>query len=166
MKCPILMLSLALLGLSCADQGVEPPSADRRFNLDLKYGIGARNELNTFANTFTKDLIQAGTASTPLVLTAAELDSIEAHLMSIGIFAYPDTLLPPESGALVTVTPAPTYIVRLALDGKEKIVFWNDAHLQSDAQAKNLRDACTFIRWIIEARPEYKRLPEPRDAYI
>ncbi len=167
MKYSSLMLSFALLQLACADRGLEPGAGtDRRFNADLKYGICARNELNTFNDTFTKDLVNAGTVVTRLELTDTEFESIEARLTSIGVFDYPDTLLPPHLGTLVIVTPAPTYILKIHLGSRQKTIFWNDAHLQSDTQARNLRDACAFIRAIIEARPEYRQLPEPSGGYL
>jgi len=41
---------IAFVLLSCSDQGLSPQ--DRDFNIMLKYGVGGRNELDTFQNTY------------------------------------------------------------------------------------------------------------------
>ena len=63
MKTILLVSLLASSSLSCSDVGVS--SRERDFNVRLRYGILARNEINTFQNTYTKDLILDGTVTVP-----------------------------------------------------------------------------------------------------
>ncbi len=110
MRNPLLMLSVALLDLSCADRGAEPLASDRRFNTDPKYGVGARNDLTTFDKSIRKDLARARMAVVSTILKDFELDSLEGLLMRIGVFDWPDTPLLSRGGLLGSVAPVPTYI--------------------------------------------------------
>ena len=164
MKQRLAFAVLLALQLSCADTGTGP--ADRRFNLLVQYGIGARNELNTFNNTFTKDLILDGTATIALVLSQADFDTIEACFQSIDVFSYPDTFVVQHSDTIGYVTPFPTYILRLKVDSREKNLVWSDSILSSDERAVKLRKAFELIRTIVGATPEYQRLPPSRGGYL
>jgi hypothetical protein len=46
-------------------QAFSPLYPRRDFNILLKYGVGAKNELNTFDSTYTKDLV----AWAPITIT-------------------------------------------------------------------------------------------------
>ncbi len=63
------IIVLALLVASCSDSGTSPEN--RSFNLKFSYGVNARNVLNTFEDTYTKDLAMDGivTVSFPLCRT-------------------------------------------------------------------------------------------------
>jgi hypothetical protein len=71
MKTTLFMIALAFFDLSCTDLGISPDN--RNFDVKLRYGILARNELNTFQNTYTKDLILDGTITVPFVVSDEKL---------------------------------------------------------------------------------------------
>ncbi len=52
------------------------PPRESNFNLIFKYGIFAKNELNTFDGTYTKDMVQDPSITVELSLSEEELDSI------------------------------------------------------------------------------------------
>jgi hypothetical protein len=164
MKHALVILALVLLQLSCTDSGVAPQ--DRSFNVTVKFGIGARNELNTFNDTYTKDLCLDGTAVTRLVLLQSDFDSIESRLQNIDIFSYPDTFIVPRTDTVVRVNPFATYVLTVKIDSRWKEVFWQDNSLSSDIQAIKLRETFEFIRKLVEGKPEYKQLPPARGGYL
>ncbi|MFH0991778.1 MAG: hypothetical protein V1799_17355 [bacterium] len=164
MKHPLILIAFVLLGLSCTDTGTEP--LDRRFNIQLKFGINARNELNSFNDTFTKDLILDGTIITRCVLSQAEFDSIESWLLSIDIFSYPDTFVVQQTDTVASLTPYQTYILKFKLDSRWKNLYWEDSIVSTDARAAKLRQTLEFIRRLVEAKPEYKKLPPARGGYL
>ncbi len=86
-----LLFIIALALMSCSDKGVSPLEID--FNILMKYGVGRRNELNTFQNTYTKDLVLDGTLTVPLVLSESDLNAIEAKLEQIDFSAIQKTCL-------------------------------------------------------------------------
>jgi hypothetical protein len=164
MKHTLVILALVLLQLSCTDSGVTPQ--DRSVNLTFKFGIGARNELNTFNDTFTKDLILDGTVATTLVLSGSDFDSIESRLLHIDIYSYPDTFVALRTDTVAFISPHPTYVLKLTRYSETKELFWEDSLISSDPQATRLRQALEFIRTLIEAKPEYRQLPQARGGYL
>jgi len=103
MRSILAFIAIALVALSCTDTGTGPEN--RRFNLLFRYGVGARNELNTFNNTYTKDLIVDGTRTIRLVLSQGDFDIIESTLLEAGIFTYPDTFNVQHGGTVAWQDP-------------------------------------------------------------
>jgi hypothetical protein len=160
------LLGLFVLSIiSCAD--INSPGPERDFNLSLRYGILARNELNTFENTITKDLILDGTVTIPLSLAQAELDSIEGRMEQIGFFSYPDTfIVRPRDSIRTIIMPNNTYEFKVTSRSMLKELYWDDAIIADDPQATRLRELIALIREIVESKPEYQRLPPARGVYI
>ena len=71
---------------------------NRNFDVKLRYGILARNELNTFQNTYTKDLILDGTITVPFVVSDEKLLQIRNKMDEIGFVSYPDPFVITQSG--------------------------------------------------------------------
>jgi hypothetical protein len=53
-----------------------PIGRPTNFNLVFKYGVGAKNELNTFDQTFTKDMVMDPSVTVKMKLSDNELNSI------------------------------------------------------------------------------------------
>jgi hypothetical protein len=157
--------SLALFSLSCSDSGLSPES--RGFNLRLRYGIDARNELNTFQNTYTKDLILDGTVTAPFVLSDAESEQIKDKMFEIEFFSYPDTFVAVRTDTIVGyVTPHLTYDFEVRHNSSVKRLYWDDGFITNDQRATRLRELIRLIQNIIEAKPEYQQLPPARGGYL
>lgn len=160
-----ILLLLALLLLSCADSGLSPESRD--FNLKLRYGIAARNELNTFQNTYTKDLILDGTITARFVLSDAELQEIKRKMIEIDFFSYPETFSVLRTDTIVvSIEPHATYDFELKYNASIKRLHWDDGIITNDQRATRLRDLIRLIQNIIEAKPEYRQLPPARGGYL
>lgn len=158
------VLVIALVSISCNDSGTDPVA--RHFNMSLKYGVDARNELNTFTDSFTKDLILDGIATTKLVLSPEELDTLEARFLAIDIFSYPDTFVAQHGDTVRAVTPYMTYVLKLTRDERQKALYWEDALISSDPRATALRSVFAFVRTLVQGRPEYQSLPPVRGGYL
>jgi hypothetical protein len=164
MKYKLLLAAIVLSHLSCTDGGTAPQ--DRRFNILVKFGVDARNELNTFNDTFTKDLFLDGTATIKLVLSQADFDSIESRMLSIDIFSYPDTFIAQHSDTVGFLIPYQTYVLKVKVDSRWKDLFWEDSIISSDPRGTELREAIEFIRRLVASKPEYKQLPPARGGYL
>ena len=165
MRSKFCLFVLLFIFVSCSD--LNSPEPARNFNVRLRYGILARNELDTFGNTFTKDLILDGTVTVPFHLSQADLDSIEAKMNQIGFFSYPDTFMVKSPDSMrATIVPYNTYDFKVESGSTLKTLFWNDFIIASDPQAAKLRELITLIRTIIESKQEYRQLPPPRGAYM
>jgi hypothetical protein len=165
MKSNGLLYLLAVVLVSCSDMNAPEERGD--FSMSFRYGILARNELNTFENTFTKDLILDGTVTVPFHLEAADLDTIEAKMDQIGFFSYPDTFtVGPRDSVRVFITPNSTYVFKVASHATLKALFWDDAIVANDPRAAKLRELIRLIRMIVESKPEYVQLPPARGGYL
>lgn len=153
-----------------ADRAVTlPATRPPDFGFILGYGVDARYVVDTFAGTFTKDLVLGvpSTAIAQVTLTPAELDDFYRRLVAIGIADYP-ALFDPKSSDPTTemfVTPFDTYSLRARVGGVDIVVSWTDQHASQDPQAVALRKLCADIAKAMEAKPEVKALPEANGGY-
>ena len=162
---PIILIVCSLVfSLSCST----PPPTSSNFNLIFKYGVGAKNELNTFNRTYTKDMVMDPSITVNLSLSKEELGRIYQKMVEIDFFDYPDeykaTVFPWQSKGLKL--PYSSYYFRVEYDSKTKELSWKDNILNKDKRAEKLRELIKFIRDIIESKEEYKQLPPARGGYI
>jgi len=165
MKKILFVSFIALFWLGCCKSFFIPE--DRNFNISLKYGVLARNHINTFHDTFTKDLVLNGTVTVPFSLSGDELLRIQHKLLEIDFFSYPDTFVVELTDSVIGyVQPHPTYLFKVKLDSITKTLFWEDEIVTNNPRAINLRAAIISIIQIIESKPEYQRLPPAKGGYI
>ena len=148
--------------------GALGPCTDSDFNLIFKYGVGAKNVLNTFQGTYTRDMVVGPPIPVRLCLSEKELDNIYQKMVEIDFFGYPDKfhVLVLHGGVAGRVTPYSTYYFKVKYNNSEiKELVWADNIISEDERADNLRELIKFIIEIIESKPGYKRLPEPRGGY-
>jgi hypothetical protein len=162
-KCLSSIAVLALLVMSCSDYGTSPET--RNFNLKFSYGVDARNILNTFQNTYTKDLVIDGTTTVPFVLSDSELQLIDAKMLEIGFFSYPDTFVVPGADTLGYLTPHSTYIFEVEDNSSVKHLYWSDCIVSQDTNALRLRGLISLIVAIVKSNPKYSQLPPAHGGY-
>ncbi len=137
-------------------------------NFIFQYGVGARNELDTFAGTFTKDMILDPSITVKLTLTSEEMTRIWQKMEEIDFLHYPDNfsvIVPPGSNTAM-VTPHSSYYFKVQYSNGTKELRWDDAIQNPDPQASKLRELIQLIQKIIESKDEYKRLPTPKGGYL
>lgn len=144
--------------------GVKGQNSDipQDFDFVLKYGVTARNELNTFEGTFTKDLIAVGTATTKLKLSADEKRKIYEEMMKVKILEYPAVFKPKSNRG---VEPHLTYYLKVRMNGKIKEITWEDESEAQTREAVRLRDLINKIIDLIKNKNEFKKLPAPQGGY-
>lgn len=174
MKRHIFTISLVLifatfLVTACSNNNSEPKSisGEMKFNLIFKYGVGAKNELNTFAGTYTKDMIINPPITTNLSLSKEEMDTIYKKIFEINFFDYPErfiTTIPPGEGVGM-VTPNSSYYFKVEHGSRVKELEWEDNITNKDEKADKMRELIKVIRDIVESKKEYKKLPPPKGGY-
>ena len=165
MKKAGLILMALVLGLTGCSA---PQPAPKDFNIIFKYGVGAKNELDTFAGTYTRDMIGPPFFITvDLVLSKEELNKIYNKMVDIVFFGYPDkfSVPVPPGGSVTTITPYVSYYFKVTSGTGVKELRWDDEIKNQNDQAAKLRELIKVIRDIIESKPEYKKLPNPTSAY-
>jgi hypothetical protein len=164
MKGKVLILISAAFFNSCSDSTVAPDTRD--FNLKFAYGIGAKNVLNTFQNTYTKDLILDGTTKVPFFVSEEELHQIKNKMDEIGFFSYPDTFIAVTTDSIGHhISPYATYDFEVQRDSAVKHLMWMDAIVNQNSQAIKLRELISLVRIVIESKPEYSKLPAAKGGY-
>jgi hypothetical protein len=164
MKWLLSITVLALLVMSCSDSGTSPEF--RSFNLKFSYGVNARNVLNTFQDTYTKDLIMDGTTTISFTLPDSQLQRISSKMSEINFFNYPDTFVVPTGDTVGIVTPHSTYIFHVVNNSEVKDLYWSDSIIIQKRAAVKLRELITLIEDIISFNPKYSQLPLARGAYL
>lgn len=155
---------LALLVMSCSDSGTSPQS--RNFNLKFSYGVNARNVLNTFHDTYTKDLIMDGTTTVSFTLPDSQLQRISSKMSEINFFNYPDTFVVHTGDTVGIITPHSTYIFHVVNNSAVKDLYWSDSIIGQESAAAKLRELITLIENIIQTNPKYSQLPPARGSYL
>ncbi len=163
--------------------GVEPPSSSANqsalpeqmpadFAFTAAYGFYAKNVLDTFTGTFTKDIIAPPKPNPTITfrLSAEEMARLYQALVQIGILSYPSVFTPDaeqeaKTGVHHFVDPHPTYSLRVRAVGQERSVLWEDQGLSSAPKAAALRNWFNMLQRMIEARPEYKAMPPTEGGY-
>ncbi|MDP2917529.1 MAG: hypothetical protein Q8O16_06335, partial [Dehalococcoidia bacterium] len=158
------IIAICLLIAGCGT----PRPAQSGFNLVFRYGIGAKNELNTFNGTYTKDMVQETSITVGFSLASEETNAIYQKMQEIGFFSYPDRFVVsvPPGAPVGTVTPHPSYYFKVQYGSQVKELWWDDSIRNDDAQASKLRQLIQLIQNIIESKPEYKKLPAPKSGYM
>jgi len=159
------VLVVGLLGMWGCDSWA-PGESD--FNLIFKYGITAKNELDTFQGTYTKDMVIDPSITVPLSLSVEEKGRIYQKMVEVDFFSYPDrfSVSVPAGELIGMVTPYSSYYFKVEYNSKVKELWWDDEIVYKDERADKLRGLITLIRDIAESKEEYKKLPEPRSAYL
>ncbi len=137
------------------------------FNFIFRYGVTARNEIDTFHDKFTKDMIMATSITINLSLTEKEMADIYQKMVEIDFFNYPEEFkVVPEGELTRLVTPYSSYYFTVEKGAIFKELKWEDEIMNPDIKADRLRELISLIRDIIESRPEYQVLPEPSGGYL
>jgi len=147
---------------------INPPPRPEHFHFIFKYGPMAKDVLNTFNGTYTWDMVIGPSVTINMTLTEEDLDRIFRKMIEINFFDYPEKFVVPQKDVDGIVTPFDKYRFFVEYCGINKTVNWDaeEIYKKRNNEATSLKELCDLIKEIIESKPEYKTLPEPRGAYI
>ncbi len=137
----------------------KPIPRSTSFNLIFKYGIGGKNELNTFNQTYTKDMIMDPTVTIKFKLTDNELAGIYQKIQGLKLF---DKSEEPATKENIFVTPCSRYYLKIQTDSVQKELSWDDC---GGKISDKLQQFTNYILPIIESKQAYKKLPAPKGGY-
>ena len=163
MKKLIIFGILILFISSCQDSLVEP---DPQF-VQIYFKYGFRNELNTFTNTYQKDLVMDGTIKVKFWLTEIEQNRILEKANAVNYFAMRDTFkyVSPDS-INVYISPDPgVQLLRIKYQSEDKTTVWRYPTPENDEEFNDLLELQHYIVTMIESKREFKVLPQARGGY-
>jgi hypothetical protein len=139
-----------------------PATMPPDFEFVCRWGVGAKNVLDTAAGTFTQDMIADPSITIDLELTAEDKAEIYQHLKDVDFWAYAT-----DAGGLdgMGVTPSTNYSLTVSGSGLTHTVRGNDFWADPELEAQALYKLFQHIQAIIEAKDEFKALPKPKGGY-
>lgn len=139
---------------------------DQQVQIYFKYGFN--NVLNTFENTYQKDLAADGTIKVKFWLTTEEQNRILEKVNTTGFFSLRDMFMIPGNDSItIAIHPSPgPQILRIKYLNSDKTTVWTYPLLPDDADFNKLLELEQFIITIIESKKEYKKLPPSRGGYV
>ncbi|QNU68573.1 hypothetical protein EHE19_009320 [Ruminiclostridium herbifermentans] len=146
---------------------------DSNFDFILKYNVEGRSVINTYDDTYTKE----GSPIIKMKLSKDEMETILSEMQKIDIFNYPESF--PE---YVYCSLPVKYNLEITYKGSKKNIAWTINNIPpfsinvetgevsfddkyKDNEVLLLNGIVRKIIDIIEAKPEYKELPEDKARY-
>ena len=142
-----------------------PAAQPADFGFVASYGAYGKDRLDTFAGTFTKDIISQ-TKPNPtatLRLAADQMAALYQDLRAMEFQDFPD-FLDPGNTAVTASTPT-SYRLDIRADGVTKTVQFVHGDLPETEQAKAYVAWFEKLRGMIEGTPEYKQMPPLEGGY-
>ena len=128
----------------------------RDFNFSFSYGYGEHdNELNSFYDTLTKDMVVDDPITVSLELSAEELKIIEDKIAELKPFEN-------EASGDVWMISVPCAHYSLTVEYAETS---GEAEWDCKDNGGNRAELVDFMTKFIEAQEEYQALPEARGGY-
>ncbi|MBU0580571.1 MAG: hypothetical protein KKA19_05285 [Candidatus Margulisbacteria bacterium] len=138
----------------------------RDFNFIFKYGYGAKNELNTFEDTYLKYMGKDPVTKVEMKLLSSDFEIIAKKMIEINFYDYPDhfAIKAPEGEAGLSIVPYQSYYFKVQKGDQVKEVWWDDNIKYESKKAEKLRDLINTIIEIIRSKDVYKNIIEPTNA--
>ncbi len=168
MKNKFVLISIAVAGLVAVGYFLlkqtyhyptNPTGEPANFNLVFKYGVGAKNELSTFNQTYTRDMVMDQPVTVQLKFSDSELASIYQKINDLQLF---DKSKEPIEGNMF-VTPCSSYYLKVQVDSIQKELSWDNCRGKI---SNRFQQFTNFMIQLIESKEEYKKLPTPRGGYL
>lgn len=164
----LLVITLFAVILTSCSKSISTPIRDSNFNFIFKHGVYGANILDTFQNTYTKDMVPDPPVTANMYFTQEDMDMIYQKMKDIGFFNYPTDFNDriPAGSPIGIVTPSSSYYFKVEFDKKVKELTWYAGRVYQDDMAKDLESLINLITQIIYSKDEYKRMPTPTSVYI
>ncbi|WP_026672270.1 hypothetical protein [Alkalihalobacterium bogoriense] len=148
---------------SAVESNIEsmPNDVPQDFNFSVKFGVNKGNEINTFEDTVTKDLIENGSATINLTLTAEEMEIIYQKMKDINILS-PKQLTPETNCA---VEPHEDDEWNISMNGQTITHFISGAYCEPTNDVTQFIELRNDVYRIVKSKDEYKELPPSEGAY-
>lgn len=162
------LLTLLFFLVAChsenTDQDATLPISDEMpndFDFIVKFGITKKNEINTYENTITKDLIANGTVTTNLILTDDEMAMIYKKMKEVNITETKQYV--PKSGCSMEPYSEDEWMI--TLNGEEIKHNISGTYCEKTDDAKEMIELRDYVHSFVESKEVYKSLPNAEGGY-
>ncbi|QHT62160.1 hypothetical protein GXP70_20700 [Paenibacillus lycopersici] len=139
-----------------------PAEMPADFDFRVRYGYGMKDEIDTYADKVTKDLIVKGTAAADLKLSDSEMQAIYAKMKTVHAMRLTD-LNPANTGCSQVPYNQASWTITAA--GETRTLTWSGEHCDIAPGAKKLLELQTYVSAIVQATEAYQALPAAEGGY-
>lgn len=162
----ILMFILAAFLSGCAaeskgEEELRETVIPGDFDFKVTFGVQKKNEINTYEDTVTKDLIAAGTATINLTLTLDEMTDIYEKMKVINVSETKQFI--PHSNCFREPYSEDEW--QITMNGETFSHIISEQYCVQTADAKEMIELRQYIFSMVNSKEEYKALPEAEGGY-
>jgi hypothetical protein len=159
-----LLVVITLLVISgCSGKNNMPDEMPDEFDFLVKFGVGSKNEINTFDNTVTKDLVVDGTITEKIPLTKKEIKMVYEKMKEVNVLE--SKKLEPKKKRCMQ-TPYSEDKWKINLNGETITLYVSEEYCNPTKDAEKIIELRNYILDIVLNKDEYKKLPEPNGGYM
>ncbi|HBI03327.1 MAG TPA: hypothetical protein DDY49_04760 [Paenibacillaceae bacterium] len=142
-----------------------PKTMPADFAFKITFGVEGKNEINTFRNTITKDLLKGGKTSGTFTFTKEEMEAIYKKMKKINIIGHKE-LSPSPFYIQIGEKPIATEHWEIRLDG-HYIQLENKeyANKKTTKDAQQLLELHQWIFELVKQKDEFQKLPDAREGF-
>lgn len=142
-----------------------PEDMPEDFGFSIRFGVGKNNEINTFEDTVTKDLIEEGTATVNVTLTEEEMNEIYEKMKLVNIVEIKNFIPEPINGNICAIEPYEEDLWEILINGETITQYVSDAYCEPTNDTTQLIDLRNYVFSLIKSKEEYIILPESKGGY-
>ncbi|GAA0343737.1 hypothetical protein GCM10008967_37730 [Bacillus carboniphilus] len=157
-----LLVAILIITITGCTKNNMPNEMPDDFAFLVKFGVGSKNEINTFDQTVTKDLIMDGTVTENIPLTKEELQDIYEKMKKVNVLE-PKQLEPKKVRCMQD--PHGNDHWKIKLNGETIIFHVSEVYCKPTKDAKELMELRDYIFDIVSKKDQYKMLPEANGGY-
>jgi hypothetical protein len=158
-----LLIAIVLLVISgCSGKNNMPDDMPNDFDFLVQFGVGSKNEINTFDNTVTKDLVIDGTITKKIPLTKEEIKKVYEKMKEVNVLES-KKLEPKKKRCMQTPYGEDNW--KIKLNGETITFNLSEEYCNPTKDAKQLIELRNYIFGMVMNKEEYKQLPESRGGY-
>lgn len=131
------------------------------FDFLVKFGVRKRNEINTYENTVTKDLVTNGTVTTSLTFTTEEMEKIYLKMKELNIANWKNINLQTNCRRIPPIEEE----WEIKISGKAITQTISAQSCTESLKENQLLELRNYIYSFIEEKEAYKNLPEAEGEY-
>ncbi|MFT4414346.1 hypothetical protein ACLM5H_10855 [Fredinandcohnia humi] len=135
------------------------------FGFSIRFGVGKRNEINTFEGIVTKDLLTAGAITAKITLTEKELEEIYEKMEEINIVETKKLIPSHLNESICVQEPYEEDEWKIIINGETFTQSVSGTYCEPTMDAKQLLKIRNYVFNIIKSKDAYKELPESEGAY-
>ncbi|MFE8699537.1 hypothetical protein ACFYKX_02745 [Cytobacillus sp. FJAT-54145] len=139
-----------------------PEEMPESFGFHVKYGIGMKNEINTYEGAVVKDLIAKGThKTTDIVFTEEEMKNIYEMVRQTEPFS-PKYLAQSNS---CNQTPYNEFYIEITVENHTTNFHFSEEYCELTDDGKKFKSLIYKIHDLLQEKEEYKQLPQAEGGY-